>query len=177
MSASSSNAVSAPLMAEVFVSVGSNIDRARNVASALRSMEEAFGSLQISSIYESDAVGFEGDPFYNLVVAFTTDLPVAEVAKRLALIEDRHGRDRQGKKFSARTIDLDLLLYGDEVVAAGRLQLPRAEITRYAFMLEPLAELAPDRRHPLTGLSYRQLWQQYDKTGLQQHRVELISCP
>jgi 2-amino-4-hydroxy-6-hydroxymethyldihydropteridine diphosphokinase len=160
-------------MAEVFVSVGSNIDRERNVVSALRSMEQAFGPLRVSSIYESDAVGFEGDPFYNLVVAFATELPVAEVAKRLALIEDQHGRDRQGKKFSARTIDLDLLLYGDEIVAEGRLQLPRAEITRYAFVLEPLAELAPNVQHPLTGLSYRQLWQQYDKTGLQQHRVEL----
>lgn len=160
-------------MSEVFISVGSNIERETNVASALRALEETFGPLQVSSIYESEAVGFEGAPFFNLVVGFFTALPVEDVASRLAEIEQRHGRTRNSKKFSNRTLDLDLLLYGDEVLHVGKLALPRDEITRYAFMLEPLAELVPARRHPLLGKTYAELWAEYDKTNSRQHRIAL----
>lgn len=169
-SVSSSNGACVQFMVEVFVSIGSNIDRERNVASALRMLEEQFGPLQVSSIFESEAVGFEGDPFFNLVVGFSTALSVQEVVARLAAIEERHGRTRNSKKFSARTLDLDLLLYGDEIRHLGKLELPRKEITRYAFMLEPLAELEPSRTHPVLKKTYAELWAEYDKTALRQHR-------
>ncbi|MDF9393024.1 MULTISPECIES: 2-amino-4-hydroxy-6-hydroxymethyldihydropteridine diphosphokinase [Methylococcus] len=158
-------------MPEVFVSIGSNIDRDRHIPSALAALRDAFGTLRVSSVYETAAVGFEGDPFYNLVVGFTTELPLADVARALARIEADHGRTRESRKFSARTLDLDLLLYGDAVVSEGKLKLPRKELTEYAFMLEPLAEIAPDLKHPVLGVSFRELWDHYDKTGLRQARI------
>lgn len=167
-SALSLNAACAQFMVDVFVSIGSNIDREKNVASALKMLEEQFGPLQVSRVFESEAVGFEGDPFFNLVVRFSTVLSVQQVVSQLAAIEQKHGRTRNSKKFSARTLDLDLLLYGDEVQQIGKLELPREEITRYAFMLEPLAELAPDRRHPLLKKTYAELWAEYDKSELRQ---------
>ena len=149
-------------MPEVFLSIGSNIDRERNIASALAELERRFGPMVVSGLYETEAVGFEGPPFYNLV---------HEVAAILADIEEQHGRQRESTKFSSRTLDVDLILYGDLVLTEGRLKLPRPEITRYAFVLEPLAEIAPEGRHPVTGESYAGLWERFDKTGLGQTRV------
>lgn len=158
-------------MPEVFVSVGSNVDRERHIPSALEALRDRFGPLRVSSVYETAAVGFDGDPFYNLVVGFETELPLAEVAAALTLIETNHGRTRESRKFSARTLDLDLLLYGDAVVSEGKLRLPRKELTEYAFMLEPLAEIAPDLKHPLSGLRIQELWDRYEKHGLKQARI------
>lgn len=150
-------------MAEVFVSVGSNIDPAENIRSAVRMLRRHYPALVISSVYESEAVGFAGDNFYNLVVAFETDQDVHAVARLLRDIEERHARDRRAPKFSARTIDLDLLLYDDLVMHQDGIQIPRDEITRNAFVLWPLAEVAGERIHPLTRHSYAQLWADYDK--------------
>ncbi|MEQ1529755.1 MAG: 2-amino-4-hydroxy-6-hydroxymethyldihydropteridine diphosphokinase [Methylococcales bacterium] len=156
-----------------YISIGSNIDKEINIPTSLRALENCFGNLLVSSIYESEPVGFEGDAFYNLVVGFDSDLEVKQVAKQLRQIELDHGRTRDCKKFSARTLDLDLILYGDLIVDDGRLQIPRDEIEHYAFVLEPLAEIAPDLRHPVSHKSYAELWQQFDKTKLQQQRISL----
>jgi 2-amino-4-hydroxy-6-hydroxymethyldihydropteridine diphosphokinase len=159
-------------MAEVFLSIGSNIDREAHIPSALAELEQRFGPLTVSSIYETAAVGFEGPPFHNLVVAFSTDLPVEKVAEILTDIEERHGRTRQCKKFSSRTLDIDLILYNDLVRREDKPNLPRDEIIRYAFVLEPLAEIAPNQRHPITGERYADLWARFDKSGLSQRRIE-----
>jgi len=158
-------------MPEVFLSIGSNIDRERHIPSALAELERRFGPLTASSTYETAAVGFEGPAFHNLVVAFATELPIAEIARILTEIEEMHGRTRQCHKFSSRTLDLDLLLYGDMVGEEGRHKLPRDEILRYAFVLEPLAEIAPDLKHPLADQRYADLWAAFDKTGLAQTRL------
>lgn len=152
-------------MARVYVSIGSNIDRDRNVAAALAGLRREFGELQQSTIYETQAVGFEGDAFYNLVVGFDTEQSPHEVAAMLHRIEDQHGRQRHGGKFSARTLDLDMLLYDDLVLEADDLNLPRREILEYAFVLRPLAEIAAERRHPLAGVSYAALWDDFDATA------------
>lgn len=162
-------------MPDVFLSIGSNIEREKHIPSALRELEERVGSLTVSGVYESEAVGFEGARFYNLVAAFSTELPVSEIVKILSEIENNHGRTRDCKKFSSRTLDIDLILYGDEVLQEGKLTLPREDITRYAFVLEPLAEIAPNRKHPVIGETYAELWAEFDKTSVNQWRVGSVS--
>lgn len=154
-------------MPQVYISIGSNIEPAKNVRLAVTALHEYFGELKISSVYESEAVGFEGDNFYNLVVGLNTDLDVNEVNRLLHEIEDRYGRERTGPRFSARTIDLDLLLYDDLVMSEGKLVLPREEILQNAFVLWPLAEIAPDVVHPLEKASMSELWDGFDKSKQQ----------
>lgn len=151
-------------MPRVYVSIGSNIEREKNIRGAVHALRNRFGTLLISSVYETTAVGFEGDPFYNLVLAFDTDLSPRAVADALREIETAHGRTRGEAHFAARTLDLDFLLYGDAVVREETLSLPRAEILKYAFVLGPLAEIAPDLRHPVSGETYARAWERLEKT-------------
>lgn len=159
-------------MTKAYVSVGSNIDREKNVAAALDRMKAEFGELECSRTWETAAVGFEGDAFYNLVVAFETDLSAQELAQLLRRMEDELGRDRSGGKFSSRSIDLDLLLYDDLVVDQDGLKLPRPEILEYAFVLCPLAEIAGDMKHPVTGFRFAMIWNQFDPTSQPMWPVE-----
>ncbi|MDH5728200.1 MAG: 2-amino-4-hydroxy-6-hydroxymethyldihydropteridine diphosphokinase [Gammaproteobacteria bacterium] len=152
-------------MARVFVSIGSNIEPKQKVRSALMALRLAYGELQISPVYESVAVGFEGENFLNLVVAFDTNADVWQVFRHLREIEAANGRIRGGAKFAARSLDLDLLLYDDLLLDAPDLKLPRDEIHRYAFVLRPLADIAPDRIDPSCGQSYAKLWQSFDASG------------
>jgi len=148
-------------MALVYVSIGSNIDREQNIDAALRALTADYGELEQSSVYESDAVGFDSAPFYNLVVGFCTEDAPRAVQERLHAIENRQGRLRTAE-LSARTLDLDLLLYDDRVMSEGKLVLPRNDIDRYAFVLAPLAEIAGSARHPVTGTSYAGMWAAFD---------------
>ncbi len=148
-------------MPRVWLSLGSNIDREQNISSALSALNDQFGALSVSSVYESVAVGFSGDPFYNLIVGMDTDVAVESLAVMLRRIEADHGRVRDGGGFAPRTLDIDLLTY-DDLVMDGALVLPRDEITRYAFVLKPLSEIAGDELHPVLGCSYVSLWQQSD---------------
>ena len=160
-------------MARVYVSVGSNIDRRKNISAALDDLRAEYSSLLQSGTYETEAVGFDGDPFYNLVVAFDTGRSPQEVAESLRRIEDAHGRTRSGGKFSSRTLDLDLLLYDDLVFDEGGLCLPRKEILEYAFVLKPLAEIAGEMKHPVTGETFASLWQAFDATTQPMWPVDL----
>ena len=150
-------------MVRVYVSVGSNIDRDANVRSALNELREIYGSLIVSTIYESIAVGFEGDNFYNLVLGFDTSSSLHAVAASLREIEERHARVRSELRFRSRTLDLDLLLYGREVSHEAGLQIPRDEIMKYAFVLGPLAEIAGVERHPVIEKTYAELWLNFDQ--------------
>ncbi|WP_305909553.1 2-amino-4-hydroxy-6-hydroxymethyldihydropteridine diphosphokinase [Methylomarinum sp. Ch1-1] len=154
-----------------YISIGSNIDKEKNIPSSLVALKKQFGDIIVSSLYETAPVGFSGDNFYNLIVRFESKLEAKQVAKILHQIELDHGRSRDSQKFSARTLDLDLILYGDQVINDGRLRVPRDEIERYAFVLEPLAEIAGEERHPVSGKSYRQLWEEFDKSSLKQQRI------
>ncbi|HHO67827.1 MAG TPA: 2-amino-4-hydroxy-6-hydroxymethyldihydropteridine diphosphokinase [Gammaproteobacteria bacterium] len=160
-------------MARVYVSVGSNVDRERNVRASLHTLRERFGRLQSSRVYQTEAVGFEGEPFYNLVVGFDTDLAPRELVDLLHAIEAAQGRRRDQPSFSDRSLDLDLLLYDDRVMDEPGLVLPRPEILEYAFVLGPLAELAGELRHPVLGQSYRALWEAFDASGQAMRPVEL----
>ena len=150
-------------MAWVYISLGSNIDREALTRAGVNSLQQKYGELVLSSVYESEAVGFEGDSFYNMVIALQTDESVSDVAQVLHSIEDEHGRDRSGPRFSSRTLDLDLLLYDDLIINEGKLQIPRDEILERAFVLWPMAEVAPDLLHPEANKAYAQLWDEFDK--------------
>ncbi len=158
-------------MSQGYISIGSNIDKEIYIPASIKALSQLFGELIISSVYSSESVGFTGDSFYNLVVGFSSELTVKEVAKHLRNIELANGRTQESQKFSSRTLDLDLLLYDDLIINDGRLQIPRDEIQSYAFVLEPLAEVAPTLRHPVNGLSYAELWDRFDKSDLKQHKI------
>lgn len=145
-------------MAQVYVGVGSNIAREQNIRAGLAAMRDVFGALDVSPMYETPAMGFVGDPFYNLVVRFETELDARAVKSELDCIEQAYGRERSAIKFSSRTLDLDLLLWGDIDLHAEGLDVPRHEILKYAFVLGPLAELAPEGQHPESGASFATLW-------------------
>ncbi len=149
-------------MPQIFISLGSNADREYHIRQAVIELAAVFGALQLSTVYESESVGFVGDAFYNMVVGARTELSIAQCVHVFKAIEDKYGRVRDSAKYSGRTLDLDLLTY-DEVVCQEPAQLPRDEIIHNAYVLLPLAELAPDLIHPVSGLTYSQLWQSYSK--------------
>ena len=151
-------------MPRIYISLGSNIERETNTRAGVKALRQCFGELELSSVYESEAVGFDGDAFYNMVIACEAAEDVHSTNQKLRDIEDANGRERTGPKFSSRTLDLDLLLYDDLVMNENGLKLPREEILHNAFVLWPLAEIAPDRVHPEVGKSYAELWQAFDKS-------------
>lgn len=153
----------------VFVGAGSNIKPRASLEAACAELNERYGELELSPVYESPAEGFEGPSFLNLVVSFLTENSPREILGALVELEANAGRDRSAGKFSSRTIDLDLLLYGGTVDAS--LKLPHPDIERYAFVLRPLADLAPELRHPVTGATLSQLW----STFSHRHRLKSAS--
>ncbi|MCG9695892.1 2-amino-4-hydroxy-6-hydroxymethyldihydropteridine diphosphokinase [Shewanella sp. Isolate11] len=150
-------------MARIYISIGSNIEAERYFNSALAAINFHFSNLTLSSVFESEAVGFNGSNFLNMVVAADTELDIDQVVGLFKRIELDNGRQVGAKKFSPRTLDLDLLLYDDWVVTEP-VELPRAEITTNAFVLWPLAEIAPELQHPIKQQDYQTLWGEYDKS-------------
>ncbi len=152
-------------MSQVYVSIGSNINKEHNIQAGINALTAVFEKVVCSSIYESESVGFNGDNFYNMVIGFSTEEPPHQISKRLKQIEDDNGRDRNGPRFSSRTLDIDLLLYDDLIIDDGTIAIPRDEITKNAFVLWPLAEIAPKRTHPLLNKTYEILWNDFDKSS------------
>lgn len=149
-------------MPRVYLSLGSNVDREVRIRAALRALEAKFGFLWISPVYESESVGFAGSLFYNLVVGIDTDMGVGELAATLRAIEDANGRVRGGPRFAPRTLDIDILTYGNACGEIDGVRLPREEILQNAFVLRPLADLAPNDRHPETVRTFADHWEAYD---------------
>ena len=156
---------------ELLISVGTNIQREFYTRQARKALEAVFSDVVCSRVYESEAVGFEGDAFYNLVVKASTSMSLPAVCDELKRIEAENGRVRGTKKFSSRTLDLDLLTF-DNVVTTDPVVLPREEILYNAFVLLPLAELVPDHEHPSEKTTYQSLWQGFDKTKQHLRPVE-----
>jgi 2-amino-4-hydroxy-6-hydroxymethyldihydropteridine diphosphokinase len=150
-------------MTAIFIGIGSNIERRRNVAAALAELQGLLGDLAISPVYETAAMGFEGDPFLNLVVGADCSLPLAALAPALRKIERDHGYIEGAPRFSPRALDLDLLTYGDCCGEFDGVLLPRPDIVDYAYVLWPLADLDGGAVHPALGISYATLRQRFSE--------------
>jgi 2-amino-4-hydroxy-6-hydroxymethyldihydropteridine diphosphokinase len=150
-------------MPEVYVAAGSNIDPRNNLRRAIAQLEDRYGPLQRSRAYLNAPVGFEGEDFVNLVLGFDTDDPVDAVLTELHRAEAACGRPRNAPKWGPRAMDLDVLLYGDLVTERPGLTLPRPDLVRKAYMLGPLAEIAPQVVHPTLGSTIADLWRHFDR--------------
>ncbi len=145
-------------MARVYLSLGSNLEPQRHLRAALAELRQRFGAIDVSPAYRSASVGFDGAEFVNLAVGLDTELAPVELNHWLHALEDRHGRRRDVPRYSDRTLDIDIVLYGDRVLdGPGHLQIPRDEL-QHAFVLRPLADIAPQVRHPRSGQSMAELW-------------------
>jgi 2-amino-4-hydroxy-6-hydroxymethyldihydropteridine diphosphokinase len=149
-------------MPRIWVSLGSNIEREAHIRAAVAELERHLGPAMISPVYETDAEGFEGPAFYNLVTGHETELPAEAVIRLFRQLENELGRVRGEARFDSRTIDIDLLTYGELVGEVAGKHLPRDDITDYAFVLKPLCDLAPDELHPVLQKSYRQMWEKFE---------------
>jgi len=160
---------------DVLVAAGSNVAPLANLRRALDVLRRHFPDLRASAAYANVAVGFDGDDFVNLVVRFATDLPVREVLARLHEAEAACGRARDAPKWAPRSMDLDVLLYGDLVCAEPGLTLPRPDLLRRPYMLGPAAEIAPDVEHPTARRTLAELWRDMQRHGPahELRRVEL----
>ena len=160
-----------PAPVQVYVGIGSNIEPERHLRFAVRRLGEFFGKLDLSTVWRSRAVGFAGEDFLNLVAGFTTHESPAAIVGVLEQLHTEAGRLRGAEPMSPRTLDLDLLLYGNAVMNSP--SLPHRDILRYGFVLGPLAELAPGLRHPVSGLTMADLWDRFDRSGQPMQAVEL----
>lgn len=148
-------------MARVYLSLGSNVNREHYIGAALDALDAQFGALVLSSVYESEAVGFAGDNFYNLVVGVDTALTLARLALLLRALEYANDRCRVAPRYSAKTLDIDILTYADLAGVHAGILLPREEVLTNAFVLQPLAEIAGAELHPTQARSYADLWHAY----------------
>lgn len=150
-------------MASVYISLGSNIEPELYLQRGIDELDNVLTSLALSTVYRSVAKGFDGPDFLNAVCRGETAHSPQQLAAQLKVIEDDCDRDRSADRFSSRTLDLDLLLYDEQIIEQPGLQIPRAEILEEAFVLQPLVDLAGPQLHPVTGLS------------LAEHRQQLVA--
>jgi 2-amino-4-hydroxy-6-hydroxymethyldihydropteridine diphosphokinase len=161
-------------MPAVYVAAGSNVEPERNLREALAELRREFPAVRFSSWYRNRAEGFVGDDFLNLVAGFDTALPLHAVLARLHAIEAHCGRARDAARWAPRSMDLDVLLYVDLVCEEPGVKVPRPDLLKRAYMLGPLAELAPEVRHPTAGLTIGELWRGFDQAA---HPLERLSAP
>ena len=155
------------------LSLGSNVDPERHIAIAFAALRERFGAIRASAAYRTPAVGFEGADFVNAAAVIDSDLDVHALNQWLHALEDAHGRDRSGPRFGDRTLDIDIVLFDDLVCSGpGNLRLPRGEL-RHAFVLRPLAEIAPEIVEPTGGRTLAALWAVSGERDVAMHEVAL----
>ncbi len=146
----------------VYVAAGSNVEPEHNLERACAEIAHTWHDAHFSRAYRNVAVGFEGPDFINLVCGFSAAQPLDSVIARLRAIETQCGRPRFAPKWASRTMDLDVLLYGDLVEKTAEYTLPRPDLLKRPYMLGPLAEIAPDAMHPTAARSIAELWSEFD---------------
>jgi 2-amino-4-hydroxy-6-hydroxymethyldihydropteridine diphosphokinase len=158
---------------DVFVAAGSNVEPVANLRRALDSLAAHYPRLRCSRAYRNAAVGFEGEDFVNLVIGFETDDDLPTVIRHLHEAEAACGRERNAPKWAPRSMDLDVLLYGSTVIDEPALVLPRPDLVRRAYMLGPMAELAPGFEHPTNRSTMGALWAAFDRDAHPMQPVDL----
>lgn len=160
-------------MAKAYLSLGSNLEPERHLREAIRALRARFGEVVVSPVYRTRAVGFDGPDFLNAAALIDSDLDPYALDRWLHDLEDAHGRDRSGPRFGDRTLDIDLVLYGDlQLKGPGHLRIPRPEL-KHAFVLRPLADIAPDAVVPGTGRTLAALWRAHPEHDAPAHVVPL----
>jgi 2-amino-4-hydroxy-6-hydroxymethyldihydropteridine diphosphokinase len=158
---------------QVFVAAGSNVAPQEHLALATAELARAFPDVRFSPWYQNRAAGFAGSDFINLVATFNTALSVDELLVVLRGIETLCGRPREAPRWAPRTMDLDVLLYGNLVCRRPDLTLPRPDLLLRAYMLGPLADLAPNLVHPGAGVTIAELWRRFDQAA---HPLERVAA-
>jgi 2-amino-4-hydroxy-6-hydroxymethyldihydropteridine diphosphokinase len=161
-------------MARVYLGLGSNIDPEENLRLGIRELRRHYGELELSAVYESEAIGFDGADFLNMVIGLETNDAPRDVQKRVESIHDLSGRNRMADRYSSRPLDIDLLLYDDLILDERRLKVPRCDVLQFSFVLRPLAELVPDLAHPVTGRTMSDHWQNFDAASHPLRLVDVI---
>ncbi|MBU8977422.1 MULTISPECIES: 2-amino-4-hydroxy-6-hydroxymethyldihydropteridine diphosphokinase [unclassified Lysobacter] len=152
-------------MSRAYLSLGSNVDATAHLRAAVQALRERFGAVVMSPVYRTRAVGFDGPDFHNAAAIIETDLDPQSLNDWLHALEDAHGRDRNGPRYGDRTLDIDIVLFdGITLEGAGNLRIPRPEL-KHAFVLRPLAEIAPEVVVPGTGHTLAQLWARHPEHG------------
>ena len=159
-------------MTAVYVAAGSNVEPEKYLSVALRALAAAYGPLTLSPAYRNQAVGFSGADFINLVVGFQTEDSPAEVRQQLQKIEAACDRPLGAAKWAPRTMDLDILLFGALVSDEPGLVIPRPDLLKRPYMLKPMADIAPEVRHPMLGQTMRELWEEFN--GGEHSMVEVL---
>lgn len=160
-------------MSKAYLSLGSNREPEQHLRSAIAALRRHFGDIVLSNVYRTRAVGFEGGDFLNAAAVIDTSLDPFALNAWLHALEDAHGRDRSGPRFGDRTLDIDIVLFDDLVLQGdGHLQIPRNEL-KHAFVLRPLAEIAPEVAVPGAGQTLAQLWAAHPERNAPMPRVEL----
>lgn len=161
-------------MTTALLSLGSNLQPQQHLHAAVEALRARFGTIAVSPAYRTAAVGFDGPDFLNNAVAIETDLPLQTLDDWLHALEDAHGRDRSGPRFSDRTLDIDVVFYGDLIVEGpGHLRIPRPEL-KHAFVLKPLADIAPAFRDPVSGLTLDAQWRAHRQFGEPFETMDLV---
>jgi 2-amino-4-hydroxy-6-hydroxymethyldihydropteridine diphosphokinase len=149
-------------MATIYLGLGSNISPEENLSLAIRELRQRYGELDISTVYRSAALGFEASDFLNLVVCLRSEEPPEEICDEIERLHSLSGRIRGSQKWESRPLDVDLLLYNDLIKNERPVRVPRSDILEYSFVLRPMAELAPDLVHPVTGKTMLMHWREFD---------------
>lgn len=160
-------------MAKIYLGLGSNVEPEKNLQLGLRELRLRYGELRVSNAYRNAAVGFDGEDFVNLVVGLESDESPQAVCREIELIHNLSGRSRGSNKWESRPLDIDMLLYNDLVLDEKPVRVPRSDVLNYSFVLRPLAELAPELLHPVTGKTMQQHWQEFDASRHPMQRIDV----
>ena len=149
-------------MAQILLGLGSNVAREHHLRAGINALKKLDAQLILSPVYQSAAVGFDGDDFYNCVVCLNADIDLAGLVLWVATIEQQYGRLKNEPRFSAKTLDIDILTFDQLVGVFDAVTLPREEILHSAFVLKPLFDLCPQASHPVMKQTYEALWLEFD---------------